>query len=85
MTTPRVGDLCHLLGRTDACRIVGHEIAVGSNDAPIDWWHVETPEGSLLVESWQITDTWLAEDDLGKYEPPACRFSTLDAESEESE
>lgn len=84
--THRVGDLCHLLGRTEACRIIGHEIGVGSlHDYPTDWWHVETPEGTLLVEPWQITETWPVEDDLGKYEPPACRFSTLDAEPEESD
>lgn len=73
----RVGYLCNLLGRTDACRIVAHEVGPGRDDQPVDWWLVETEDGQTRVESWQITNVWAPVDECKEYEPPASRLGII--------
>ena len=72
---PNVGDLCHILGRLDTCRIVGRETVPGDHDQPSELWIVETPDGTSEVLSAEITASWtVTEQHDGRYVPPPPRI-----------
>lgn len=78
--THRVGNLCHVSGRIDTCRITSIEsVPAGSHDGLVDMLTIETQDGLLTVESRDIVRSWPAKDGCAGYEPPASRCGSITA------